>query len=116
MNEKELIFLSTVRDMCSDNPEMLHHMINAALGGITEQAKLEREMKMKMDHYRQDLLRMDREILNLAEVIRQDVATERGTDRTANWNRELEGNWSVEGKVEDKIFEREYVYDTAHRK
>lgn len=43
MNEKELIFLSTVRDMCSDNPEMLHHMINAALGGITEQAKLERE-------------------------------------------------------------------------
>lgn len=79
-------------------------------------SKIEQEMNMKMKQYHEKLRRLDHEIAELNETIQLEKAAERGTDRTVNWNRELEGTWSVEGETEDKLYEREYVYDSAHRK
>jgi len=78
--------------------------------------KLESEMNMKMNQYHEQLRKLDHDILDLSEAVRLDIATERGTDRTSNWNRELEGNLAVEGTSEPKHYEREYIYDSAHRK
>jgi len=95
---------------------MIQKMVSDLNAMKEKRTKLEQEMNMKINNYHDQLRRMDHDISEMNENIRLARANEKGSDRTVNWNRELEGNWKVEGQDERKLFEREYVYDSAHRK
>lgn len=80
-----------------------------------KRVKLEQEMNMKIDHYHEQLRKLDHEIGEMDESIRLERGAEIGSNRTENWNSEKEGTWSGEGKPDKNLYEREYINDTAHR-
>lgn len=89
---------------------MIQNMIVELNELKAKREKVDRDMKMKMNHFHEQLRRLDHEIAEMTENIRLERANVKGNDRTVEWNSEHEGTWSVEGS-EEKLYEREKVYD-----
>ncbi len=75
----------------------------------------ENEMNRVMRRYHDDLRKMDKQIQMTEELIRKEKAHLKGSDRTDDWNRERSGMDDGEKSTKEKLYEREYIYDSDHR-